>query len=44
MSKMPLANDSKLYNGQTNNHNGMNGSLATEQSPEEDMDIDQNGK
>ena len=46
MSKMPIANDSRLCNGQTNskNHNGMNGSLATEQSPEEDMEVDQNGK
>jgi len=46
MSKMPIANDSRLCNGQTNskNHNSMNGSLATEQSPEEDMEVDQNGK
>ena len=46
MSKMPIANDSRLCNGQTNstNYNKMNGSLPTEQSPEEDMEIDQNGK
>ena len=46
MSKMPIANDSRLCNGQTNstNYNKMNGSLATEQPPEEDMEIDQNGK
>ena len=46
MSKMPIANDSRLCNGQTNskNYNKMNGSLATEQSTEEDMEIDQNGK
>ena len=46
MSKMPIANDSRLCNGQTNskNYNSMNGTLATEQSAEEDMEIDQNGK
>ena len=46
MSKTAVANSSRVCNGQAtlNNHNNINGTIATDQSPEEDMEIDQNGK
>ena len=41
---MAVASNSRLCNGQTNKYSNMNGSLAADQSPEEDMEVDQNGK
>jgi ubiquitin carboxyl-terminal hydrolase 4/11/15 len=46
MSQTAVANSSRVCNGQATlqNHNNINGTIATDQSPEEDMEIDQNGK
>ena len=46
MSKMAVASNSRLCNGQSNSnkYSNMNGTLAADQSPEEDMEVDQNGK
>ena len=46
MSNMTVASNSRLCNGQThsNKYSNMNGTLASDQSPEEDMEVDQNSK
>ena len=46
MSKMTVDSNSRLCNGQSNsnNYSNMNGTLAADQSTEEAMEVDQNGK
>ena len=46
MSKTPIVNSSNVCNGQAgiNSHQNTNGTGALDQSSEEDMETDQNGK